>query len=68
MSDLLKYAHAVSAILSLSYFLLYAILFRGFESNRSPHRSVIFKFHTSCVNKYGNTTHHLRFPPSFSNF
>jgi hypothetical protein len=26
MSDLLKYAHAVSAILSLSYFLLHALL------------------------------------------
>jgi hypothetical protein len=31
MSDLLKYAYAVSAILSLSYFLLYAILFRDLK-------------------------------------
>jgi len=68
MSDLLKHVHAVSAILSLSYFLLHAILFRGLKVTVLHIAVWFFKFRTSCVNKRGNTTRHLRLPLSFCSF
>jgi len=56
MSDLLKYAHAVSAILSLSYFLLHAILFRDLKV-AVLHKAVWFLNSTRVVLKNVETQH-----------
>ena len=56
MSDLLKYAHAVSAILSLSYFLSHAILFLGLKVT-VLHNAVWFLNSTRVVSKNVETQH-----------